>query len=71
MRDMVIKRTMKPRILIVDDETRMCRSLQILLLGESKYDVSFALSGEHAIKYITEEETDLLIEVGRAIATLS
>ncbi len=52
---------MKHRILIVDDETRMCRSLQILLLGEGKYDVSFALSGEHAIKYITEEETDLMI----------
>ncbi len=52
---------MKPRILIVDDETRMCRSLQILLLGEGKYDVSFVLGGEHAIKYIAEEETDLMI----------
>jgi DNA-binding NtrC family response regulator len=51
----------KPRILIVDDETRMCRSLQILLLGEGKYDVSFALSGEQAIQYIAEERTNLMI----------
>jgi DNA-binding NtrC family response regulator len=52
---------MKPRILIVDDETRMCRSLQILLLGEGKYDVSFALSGDQALKYMTDQETDLMI----------
>jgi DNA-binding NtrC family response regulator len=55
------KRMTKHRILIVDDETRMCRSLQILLSGEGKYDVSFALSGEHAVKYITEEEADLMV----------
>lgn len=52
---------MKPQILIVDDETRMCRSLQILLSGEGKYDVSFALSGDLALKYITGHETDLMV----------
>src|ERR1700757_5040931 len=52
---------MKPRILIVDDETRMCRSLQILLLGEGKYDVSFALSGDQALKCMADQETDLMI----------
>jgi two-component system NtrC family response regulator len=52
---------MKPKILIVDDETRMCRSLQILLLGEGKYDVSYALSGDQALKYIGGHDTDLMI----------
>ncbi|HEY7535826.1 MAG TPA: sigma-54 dependent transcriptional regulator [Thermodesulfobacteriota bacterium] len=52
---------MKPRILIVDDETRMCRSLQILLLGEGKYDVSYALSGDLALKYISSHDIDLMI----------
>ncbi len=52
---------MKPRILIVDDETRMCRSLQILLLGEGKYDVSYALSGDQALKYIGGNELDLMV----------
>jgi two-component system NtrC family response regulator len=52
---------MKPKILIVDDETRMCRSLQILLLGEGEYDVSFALSGDQALKYMTDQEIDLMV----------
>ena len=52
---------MKPQVLIVDDETRMCRSLQILLSGEGKYDVSYALSGDQALKYISGHETDLMV----------
>jgi DNA-binding NtrC family response regulator len=52
---------MKPKILIVDDEVRMCRSLQILLSEEGKYDVAYALSGEEALEIIRSEGADLVI----------
>ncbi len=51
----------KPRILIVDDEDRMCRSLQILLAGEGGYDTTYALSGEEALEMVARERVDLVV----------
>ena len=51
---------MKPKILIVDDEPNMVRSLQISLEEEDKYDVLTATSGEEARRLI-DSSIDLVV----------
>ena len=50
----------KKRILIVDDEARMCRSLQILLSEEMLYEVDYALNYYEALEKLTPD-TNLVI----------
>ena len=50
-----------PKILIVDDEERMCRSLQILLSREGRYDVSYCLTGDEALEFLEAGSVDLMI----------
>lgn len=52
---------MTHRILIVDDEKNMCRSLEILLDAETNYKVSSVNNASDAIKLIEKEEIDLVI----------
>jgi len=48
------------RILVVDDETRMCESLKTLLSGVG-YEVTTAQEGEKAIEKINQDDFDLVI----------
>jgi two-component system NtrC family response regulator len=50
----------RPRILIVDDEPNMCRSLAILLGDEGKREVETARSGEEALDKL-DERTDVVV----------
>jgi two-component system cell cycle sensor histidine kinase/response regulator CckA len=49
-----------PKILIIDDERRMCESLQILF-GKEGYDVSTAGSGEEARKILLNRRFDVAL----------
>ena len=49
-----------PTVFIVDDQERMCRSLQAILQN-SGYQVAFATSGESALKYFKDNDVDLVI----------
>jgi len=49
-----------PKILIVDDEPRMCESLR-LLLGKQGYDIQTATSGQEALGLISHESFDLAL----------
>jgi PAS domain S-box-containing protein len=49
-----------PKILIVDDEPRMCESLR-LLLGKQGYDIQTATSGNEALRLISHESFDLAL----------
>jgi two-component system cell cycle sensor histidine kinase/response regulator CckA len=49
-----------PKILIVDDEPRMCESLR-LLLGKQGYDIQTATSGNEALGLISHESFDLAL----------
>ena len=49
-----------PTVFIVDDEERMCRSLQAIL-RHSGYQVAYATSGESALKYFKQNSVDLVI----------
>ncbi|KPL04955.1 MAG: hypothetical protein AMJ73_03105 [candidate division Zixibacteria bacterium SM1_73] len=48
------------KILVVDDETRMCESLKTLLSGVG-YDVTTVREGEKAIEKINKDDFDLVI----------
>ena len=50
----------KPRILIVDDEPRMCDSLQVLL-GNEGYETLTACNGQKAVECLCEMDIDLLL----------
>lgn len=50
----------KPRILIVDDEPRMCDSLKALLEGHG-YDIETSYSGKSALKFLARNDLDLVI----------
>jgi len=52
---------MSYRLLIVDDEKNMCRSLEILLEGEHGYKTSSVTSAQEALKLIEKSEFDLVI----------
>ena len=49
-----------PKILIVDDEPRMCVSLSVILNSEG-YETQIASSGEEAIGYMSENEVDIVL----------
>ncbi|MDD4178866.1 MAG: sigma-54 dependent transcriptional regulator [Candidatus Margulisbacteria bacterium] len=51
--------TVKPKILIVDDEKGLRDSMQLLL--EERYDVSVAASGEEALQIVKKEPIDLVL----------
>jgi two-component system response regulator HydG len=51
---------MRPRILIVDDEPNMCRSLSILLGDDGRREINTARSGEEALAKL-DERTDLVL----------
>ncbi len=53
---------MRPKLLIVDDEPNMCRSLAILLggIGDER-EVDTASSGEEALEKIDDDSTDLVV----------
>lgn len=48
------------RILVVDDEKRMCESLQTLL-SKAGYEVTTVEKGEEALQRITKDSFDLVI----------
>ena len=50
----------KQRILIVDDEIRMCESLEILLSSRG-YDIQFFTDGRKALSYIHDHGCDLVL----------
>lgn len=52
---------MSYRLLVVDDEKNMCRSLEILLSGEKNYRTSSVTNAEEALKFIERNEVDLVI----------
>jgi two-component system NtrC family response regulator len=52
---------MNSKILIVDDEKNMCRSLEILLTGENNYKVSTIDNAQNALKFIEKNDVDLII----------
>ncbi len=54
------KENIKHKILVVDDIAKNIQIIGNILLGE-KYDVSFALSGEDAIKLVHKEKFDLIL----------
>ena len=49
-----------PKILIVDDEPRMCDSLKFLLSGQN-YEVFTANSGQDALQSLSENEFDVAV----------
>jgi len=50
----------RPKILIVDDEPRMCDSLEVLLSNEG-YKTQTACSGQEALKRLEERDIDLVL----------
>jgi DNA-binding NtrC family response regulator len=52
---------MNHKILIVDDEKNMCRSLEILLENETNYKVFSVTSAEAAIKVLDKTDHDLVV----------
>jgi DNA-binding NtrC family response regulator len=50
----------RPRVLVVDDEPNMCRSLAILVSDEGARDVDTARSGEEALRKL-EQPTDVML----------
>lgn len=50
----------RPRVLVVDDEPNMCRSLAILVADEGRREVDTARSGEEALQKIGDA-TDVLL----------
>ena len=49
-----------PKILVVDDELRMCDSLEVLLSGEG-YEVHTGNSGKEAIEHLSKNGFDLVL----------
>ena len=52
---------MSYKLLIVDDEKNMCRSLEILLSSEGNYKVSSVSNAQDALKFIEKNDIDLII----------
>ena len=52
--------TISPKILIVDDEPRMCESLRLLLSGRG-YEISTANSGKEAMALMADQQFDLAL----------
>ena len=50
----------KAKILVVDDEEKICRNMQKILAKED-YDVSYALSADEALEKMAKESYSLLI----------
>ena len=50
----------KSKILIVDDEPRMCDSLEVLLNNEG-YKTQTAYSGHEALKWLGKQDIDLVL----------
>ncbi len=50
----------RPKILIVDDEPRMCDSLEVLLSNEG-YKTQTAYSGQEALRWLGERNIDLVL----------
>jgi CheY-like chemotaxis protein len=50
----------RPRVLIVDDEIRMCESLEILLSGHG-FDITFFTDGRQALSYLQDQSCDLVL----------
>src|SRR5579883_2417092 len=50
----------RPRILVVDDEPNMCRTLEIVLSEDGRFDVATATSADAALKRV-DAGTDLVI----------
>ena len=50
----------KAKILIVDDEPRMCDSLEVLLSNEG-YETQTAYSGQEALRWLSEDDIDLVL----------
>ncbi|MCU1279392.1 MAG: Acetoacetate metabolism regulatory protein AtoC, partial [bacterium] len=50
----------RPRVLVVDDEPNMCRSLAILVADEGRREVDTARSGEEALVKLGDS-TDVLL----------
>ena len=50
----------KPKILIVDDEPRICESLKTLL-SEQGYEIHIRYSGKKAIEYLIKDHFDLVL----------
>jgi signal transduction histidine kinase/YesN/AraC family two-component response regulator len=55
-----MKRKIQEKILVVDDELRMCESLRTLLIN-SGYEVETVQDGEEAIRLIDENNFDLIL----------
>ena len=49
-----------PKILIVDDDSRMCHSLKVLL-GNMGYQMRTTHSGQEALEAIVEDDFDLVL----------
>ena len=49
-----------PKVLIVDDEARMCDSLKVLL-SKQGYDAQTAYSGKEAIEHLAKDSFDLVL----------
>ncbi len=49
-----------PRILIVDDEPRLCDSLKTLL-SDQGYEIDTSHSGKNALEYLAKNDFDLVI----------
>jgi two-component system, NtrC family, response regulator len=52
---------MSSAILLVDDEQRMCRSLQILLEGEGDFSIFTANNADEALKILEKKPVDLVV----------
>src|SRR5438093_633863 len=50
----------RPRVLVVDDEPNMCRSLAILISDEGRREVDTARSGDEALQKL-KQPTDVLL----------
>jgi PAS domain S-box-containing protein len=50
----------KPKILIIDDEPRMCQSLKELLAGQN-YELNTANSAKQAIEFLIDNSFDLIL----------
>ena len=50
----------KPKILVVDDEVKICRNVE-KILGKDDYDVSWASSADEALEKMAKESYSLLI----------
>jgi YesN/AraC family two-component response regulator len=50
----------KPKILIVDDELRMCESIKTLI-NDNSYEIFTANNGKEAIEYLNKGNFDIVL----------